>query len=206
MCASVLGAPAALVAAKLVWPEDDEPDTLGHVPPLHKADHDGATDAVIGGATDGVKLIVGVAALLIAFLGLLAVANYGIEAITGRKLETILGYVFRPFGYLMGMEWADAVVVGELLGLRTIATEVASYGQLAELIKAGKIGPRSALIAVYALCGFTHVASVAIYVGGTAALVPERRKDLANVAWRALLAGTLASMMTGAVAGICCTD
>ena len=205
MAASVLGAPAALVAAKLVWPEDGRPETMGHVPPVHTAGHSSATDAVINGAMDGVRLIVGIVALLIAFLGLLAVANSLLGWLANVQLETLLGYAFRPFALMMGVPWDDADKVAELLGTRTIATEVVSYNRLAAWTRDGLIGPRAALISVYALCGFAHVASVAIYIGGTAALVPERRKDLAKVAWRALLAGTIASMMTGAVAGVCYT-
>jgi len=212
MCASVLGAPTSLIAAKLIWPEDDTPETLGHVPPVARGDSDSITDAVIAGANDGVQLIVGIVALLIPFLGLMAMGNFALEQTMNASLptdqatpinfETVLGWVFQPFAFLMGVPWRDTAAVGQLLGLRMIATEIPSYSHLAELITSQQIGTRSAVIAVYALCGFTHVASVAIYVGGTAALVPERRKDLARVAWRALLAGTFASLMTGAVAGV----
>jgi len=207
ICASVLGAPAALVAAKLVWPETDEPETLGRVPPVHLSENDSLTAAVINGAMDGVKLCVGIVALLIAFLGLLELVNAILNWLAGANLEELLGYFFRPFSLIMGVPIDDAGKIAELLGLRVVATEVPSYAQLGEWIGSGTIvHQRSALIAVYALCGFTHVASAAIYVGGTAALVPERRSGLARVAFRALLAGTLASLMTGAVAGACYTS
>jgi concentrative nucleoside transporter, CNT family len=201
VCASILGAPAALISAKLVWPEDGVPETLGHIPPIVYKPGDGLTDSVINGAMDGVKLIVGIVALLIAFLGLLALVNLILGAIVGMNLQQMLGYVFWPLSLIMGVPPEDARKVGELLGLRAIATEIPSYQQLAELIRQGNIQERSALIAVYSLCGFAHVASVAIYVGGTAALIPQRRSDLAKVAWRALIAGTIASLMIGAVAG-----
>lgn len=205
--ASILGAPAALVAAKLVWPEDENPETLGRVPPIALDNvGSGVTESVITGAMDGVRLIVGIAALLIAFLGLLALANAILTALIGRNLEQLLGYVFWPLSLAMGVPAQDAQKVGQLLGLRTIATEVASYSQLADWLREGKILDRSALIAVYALCGFAHVASVAVFVGGTAALIPERRSDLAKVAFRALLAGTLATLLIGAVAGTCYTS
>jgi CNT family concentrative nucleoside transporter len=159
------------------------------------------TDSIINGSMDGVKLIVGIVALLIAFLGLLALVNSLLGFIVGKNLQELLGYVFWPLSLVMGVPPEDAQKVGELLGLRAIATEIPSYQQLAELIRQGKIQERSALITAYSLCGFAHVASVAIYVGGTAALIPQRRSDLAKVAWRALIAGTIASLMIGAVAG-----
>ncbi len=201
VCASILGAPAALIAAKLVWPEDGVPETLGHIPPITYKPGDGLTDSIINGSMDGVKLIVGIVALLIAFLGLLALVNSILSFIVGKNLQELLGYVFWPLSLIMGVPPEDARKVGELLGLRAIATEIPSYQQLAELIRQGKIQERSALITAYSLCGFAHVASVAIYIGGTAALVPQRRSDLAKVAWRALIAGTIASLMIGAVVG-----
>ena len=201
VCASILGAPAALIMAKLVWPEDGVPDTLGHIPPITYKPGDGLTDSIINGAMDGMKLIVGIVALLIAFLGLLAMVNSMLSYGIGKNLQQVLGYVFWPLSLIMGVPPQDAGKIGELLGLRTVATEVPCYQQLAELIRQGKIQERSALIAAYALCGFAHVASVAIYVGGTAVLIPHRRSDLAKVAWRSLIAGTLASLLVGAVAG-----
>jgi len=206
VCASILGAPAALVCAKLVWPEDAQPETMGHVPPIKLNKAEGLTDSIIFGAMDGVKLIVGIVALLIAFLGLLALVNSILTYAVGRSLEQILGYVFWPLSLAIGVPSNEAKMVGELLGLRSVATEVPAYQRLAELIRTGAIGERAALITAYALCGFAHVASMAIYVGGTAALVPQRRSDLAKVGFRALVAGTLASLMIGAVAGAVYTN
>ena len=113
-----------------------------------------------------------------------------------------LGYVFRPLAAVIGMPWKDAQLAGEMLGQRAVVTEIPAYIRLAEIIKTGEfVHPRSQVVTAYALCGFAHVASLAIFVGGIAALVPERRKDLASVGPRALLAATLACLMTGAVAG-----
>jgi CNT family concentrative nucleoside transporter len=117
------------------------------------------------------------------------------------SLKWLLGWVLSPFALVMGVPPGDAVQVGKLLGERAVATEVPAYLHLSDAISAGAISPRGALLTAYALCGFAHVASLAIFVGGTAALVPERRRDLAAVGPRALAAATLACLMTGAVAG-----
>ncbi len=165
----------------------------------------------------GLKLVFGIVALLIAFLGLIALADLGLHwtgelvelafGCFGRELSVelslgkLLGYVFYPLAAVIGVPWQDLTPAGEMLGERLVATEIPAYIRLAELIREGTLQPRSQVIIAYALCGFAHVASLAIFVGGIAALVPERRKDLASVGPRALLAATLACLMTGAVAG-----
>jgi len=206
ICASILGAPAALIMAKLVWPEDENPETLGHVPHLTLDPNSSLVDSIIAGAMDGVRLVVGIVALLIAFLGLLALFNAILASLTGKNLEQLLGYAFWPLSLIIGVPVDDAQKVGQLLGLRTVATEVAGYSQLAQWIRTEQLTQRSAIISAYALCGFTHVASMAVYIGGTAALIPERRSALAKVAFRALIAGTLATLMIGAVVGVCYTN
>jgi CNT family concentrative nucleoside transporter len=156
------------------------------------------------------KLAAGISALLIAILGLVALGDkllgfgsswFGMtEPIS---LVKILSWLFRPFAYLLGIQPSDVPLAGRLLGERVILTEVVSYNDLAQMIANGQIAdPRTVVILSYALCGFAHVASVAIFVGGTAALAPSRRDDLAALGWRALLAATLATLMTGCVAGI----
>ena len=114
----------------------------------------------------------------------------------------ILGYVFYPLAIVIGVPPGDAAEVGRLLGERFVATEIPAYQALADNIKSGAFTPRTVVVTAYALCGFAHVASMAIFAGGVSALVPERRKDIAAVAPRALLAATLACLMTGAVAGM----
>ena len=119
------------------------------------------------------------------------------------SLVRILSWVFRPFAYLLGIQSSDIPIAAKLLGERVILTEVVSYNDLAQLISSGGItNGRTVVILSYALCGFAHVASVAIFVGGTAALAPKRRDDLAALGWRALVAATLATLMTGCIAGI----
>ena len=205
--ASILSAPAAIVMSKILYPEDSEPVTLGRAVRPELPRESGPMEAIVAGAMSGVKLVVGICALLIAFLGLIALVDLGLGWIGGLfgaelSLRMLLGYVFRPLMGVIGVPWSDSQLAGEMLGKRLIATEIPGYVQLAEAMKAERFAhPRSAVVIAYSLCGFAHVASLAIFVGGTAALVPERRKDLTAVGLRALLAATLACLMTGAVAG-----
>lgn len=211
--ASFISAPACIVMAKLLLPETEKPLTLGIDVKPHYDREDNLIMAVINGAGEGLKLLGGIITLLIAFLGLLALVNLGLGWAGGLanglfgwhvkwSLEAVLGYVFYPFTLAMGVPPSDATAVAKILGERTILTEVFSYKHLADLMAAGSIrDPRSAIIASYALCGFAHVASLAIFVGGTSALVPTRVRDISRLGFRALLAATLACLMTGAVAG-----
>lgn len=211
--ASFISAPACVVMAKLVMPETEKPLTLGLDVKPHYDREDNLIMAIINGAGEGLKLLGGIVTLLIAFLGLLALVNLGLGWAGGLlnglfgwhvqwSLEALLGYLFYPLTLAMGVPPGDALPVAKVLGDRTILTEVFSYGRLAELMASGALrDPRSAIIASYALCGFAHVASLAIFIGGTGALVPTRVKDLSRLGFRALLAATLACLMTGAVAG-----
>jgi len=200
--ASILSAPAAIVMSKILLPEEGEPLTMGKDVEPNVEPAAGAMDAVIAGAMAGVRLVVGICALLIAFLGIVAVVNLVLGGYGLSSLEQIGGAVMTPLALVMGVPPADAVKVGTLLGERLVVTEVPAYQHLAALLANQEfVHPRSVVVVTYALCGFAHVASLAIFVGGIAALVPERRKDLAAIGPRALLAATLACLMTGAVAG-----
>lgn len=211
--ASFIAAPACVVMAKLVMPETEKPPTLGVDVKPHYEREDNLLLAVINGAGEGLKLLGGIVTLLIAFLGLVALANLGLGWAGGLinglfgwhvvwSIEAFLGYLFYPLTLAMGVPPSDALSIAKVLGDRTILTEVFSYGRLAELMASGALkDPRSAIIASYALCGFAHVASLAIFIGGTGALAPSRVKDLSRIGLRALLAATLACLMTGAVAG-----
>ncbi len=208
ICASILSAPAALVMSKLILPEEGMPETLGHQPRLEPLEADGAMDALVQGATAGMQMLLGIVTLLVAFIGLLAAAN-GLLGWAGRlaglplSIEGLLGFLFRPLAWLMGIPAADAARAGNLLGLRFVATEIPAYQQLAAALRDNLFtAPRSPVILAYALCGFAHVASLAIFTGGAVALAPDRRTDIAAVGPRALLAATLACLMTGAVAGL----
>lgn len=212
--ASILSAPAALLTAKLMFPETEKPVTLGlDVKPYYEKE-DNLIMAIINGAQSGLKLLGGIVALLLAFLGLLALLDLVLGWLGGQlnhllgwsfnwQVSGILSYVFYPFTLVMGVSPQDASLVARLLAERVVATELVSYQHLAGLLQAGAFhDPRSAIIASYALCGFAHVASLAIFVGGIGALAPGRLKDLSRLGLKALLAATLACLITGAVAGV----
>lgn len=212
--ASLLSAPAAVIMAKLIVPETGTPATLGeNIKPDYPRE-DNLVLAIINGANSGLRLLGGIVALLIAFLGLMALVDLVLGGVGGIvngwtgwdftwSLQGLLGLLFYPFALLLGIPPADAMAVARLLGERTIATEVTAYQHLGGLLEQGAlIHPRSAIIASYALCGFAHIASLAIFVGGVAALAPNRVRDLSRLGFRALLAATLACLMTGAVAGV----
>ncbi|NOZ69002.1 MAG: nucleoside transporter [Deferribacteres bacterium] len=211
--ASFLSAPAAIVMSKLLLPETEKPETLGtDVEPYYEKESS-VIEATINGANAGLKLVAGIIALLIAFLGLAALADFflagagaKLNSLTGLNidwsLKGLLGYAFYPFTLIIGVPPSDAFEISKIIGERAIVTETKSYMDLASLLAAGALkDPRSAFIATYALCGFAHIASLAIFVGGIAALVPERTSDLSAVGVRALAAATLACLMTAAVAG-----
>jgi CNT family concentrative nucleoside transporter len=212
--ASFLSAPAAVVMAKLIVPETETPKTLGiNVKPHYERD-DNLIMAIINGANSGLRLLGGIITLLIAFLGIMKLLDLGLGGIGGYLNEwfgwqmewtfsSLFGYVFYPFTLVLGIPPADAMEVARLLGQRPFLTEVAAYKELAVLLETqALVHPRSAIVASYALCGFAHIASLAIFVGGISVLAPGRVKDLSRLGFRALLAATLACLMTGAVAGI----
>lgn len=211
--ASVISAPAAVVLSKLIVPETETPKTLGlNVKPHYERD-DNLIMAIINGAWSGLRLLGGIITLLIAFLGILALIDLVLGVFGGYlngwfnwnfdwTLQAMLGYIFYPLTLILGVPPADAMEIARIIGERTVTTEIVSYQHLAKLLSEGAlIHPRSAIIASYALCGFAHIASLAIFVGGVGALAPERLKDLSRMGFRALLAATLACLMTGAVAG-----
>lgn len=211
MSASVIAIPAAIVMAKLLLPETETPETASSIPKEEEASHArNLMSAIIEGSMDGMKLAAGIAALLVAGLGMVALLDKFVgwpSRLLGLSeplsIVKILGWVFYPFAALLGIARADIAEAGKLLGERVLLTEVVSYQDLSVMISSGQItDPRTVVILTYALCGFTHVASIAIFVGGTAALAPSRRDDLAALGFRALLAATLATLMTGCIAGI----
>jgi concentrative nucleoside transporter, CNT family len=212
--ASILLAPAAIIAAKVIFPETGTPGTLGKIVSVEYQKAGNPIEAIINGAMTGVKMMVGISALLIAFIGLVSLFDNGLSY-AGRligsaagwpvdlSLNTILGYIFYPFTVAMGVPLDDAPQIARILGERILMTEVKSYQDLSLLVHSGKIlHSRSVFIATYALCGFAHIPSLAIFVGGTSTLIPERTKDIAMIGLWALLAANIACFMTGAVAGI----
>jgi CNT family concentrative nucleoside transporter len=210
---SILSAVAAIVMSKLIMPETGKPETLGMDVEPHYQKESSLMEAIINGANEGLKMVAGIVALLLAFLGIVALADLILTDIGGRindlaglridwSLKGLLGYLFYPFVLVIGVPVSDAFEIAKLVGERSVLTEVKSYQDLAALLSSGGLrDPRSAVLAAYALNGFAHFASLAIFVGGTAALVPKRTRDISGIGFRALIAATLATLMTAAVAG-----
>jgi CNT family concentrative nucleoside transporter len=216
--ASLLSAPAALVMSKILLPEGEQPRTLGvRVEPYYEKDS-GLFEAIINGANAGVRMIVGITALLIAVLGLVALVDLllgglgaWINPVFGWhgqwSLRALFGYLFYPVTLILGVPVADIREISRIVGERLIVTEVAAYNDLAAAMKAGLVQhPRSAVIATYALCGFAHIASMAIFVGSLCALAPQQTRNIGPIAVRALIAATLACLMTACVAGTFFTE
>lgn len=202
--ASILSAPAAIIMSKLILPETESPQTMGRDIQPHYEEPDNLFMAIITGAQDGVRVIVGIGALLIAVLGLTAVIDLLLGTVhPSLTLKSILGYLAYPLTFLLGVIPEDAGKIAVLIGEKLVLTEVVAYQDLARLLADDALAsPRSAVIATYALCGFTHIASMAIFVGGITSLAPEKTKELTRVALRSLFAATLACLMTGSISGI----
>ena len=199
--ASLLSIPAAAMAAKLMLPESERPETLGHVPPVAEGErHRNTIAALAAGSWEGLKLAAGISTLLIAVLGIVGVLDLALGK-AGLSFGGMLGTLFTPVAWLLGIESGDRAQAAQLLGERLILTEVPAYQQLGSWAAAGELSQRSIVVLSYALCGFTHLASMGIFVGGFSALCPERRDDIAALGPRALLAAILATLLTGALAG-----
>ena len=199
--ASLLSIPAAAMAAKLMLPESERPETLGHVPPVAEGErHRNTISALAAGSWEGLKLAAGISTLLIAVLGIVGVLDLALGK-AGLSFGGMLGTLFTPVAWLLGIESGDRAQAAQLLGERLILTEVPAYQQLGSWAAAGELSQRSIVVLSYALCGFTHLASMGIFVGGFSALCPERRDDIAALGPRALLAAILATLLTGALAG-----
>jgi CNT family concentrative nucleoside transporter len=221
MIASVMSAPAALVIAKIMLPEtqsapDESVAGLRNLPRTTA----NVMDAAAEGATDGLKLALNVAAMLVAFVSLIALLNWPLAALSDLNsdwlpiaswraqlglpvltFQNILGAVLQPIAWLMGAG-SDAHKVGAVMGQAVVATEFVAYLDLAGMVKSGEISSRASTIAIYALCGFANLPSIAIQIGGLGAMAPERRSEIAALGLRAMTAGALACWMTGAIAGV----
>lgn len=206
--ASLISAPAGLVVAKIMVPETGTPETSGQIPQLIDSTASNLIDAAADGGLTGLRLALNIGALLLAFVALIALANDLLGAIGGLfgwpdlTFQWILGWICSPLALLMGVPWSEAREVGSLLGLKTVLNEFLAYQELSELIKEGRLSERSVLISTYALCGFANFGSLAILLGGIEGLAPSRRAEAAGLGLRSILAGTLATCMTGCVAGL----
>ena len=208
MAASVMSAPAALVVAKLMVPEEEQAATAGQLKTHVERPDVNVIEAAARGASEGLKLALNVGAMLLAFLAMIALLNAvlgwagGLAGIEGLSLEGILGWLLGPVAWVMGVPWQDAASVGSLMGLKTVATEFVAYLGLADAMSQGELTPRAATIATYALSGFANFSSIAIQIGGIGGIAPRRRQDLARLGLRAMIGGSIAAFMTAAIAGV----
>jgi len=217
LAASIMAAPATLVIAKILIPETGEPLTRGTIKMEVEKNTANIIDAAAAGAGDGLRLALNIGAMLLAFIALMALINApltwigeqtGLAAAIGKPtdLSTILGFVLAPIAWVIGTPWADANVVGGLIGEKVVLNEFVAYTHLADIVN-GKVAGVSLseegrLIATYALCGFANFSSIAIQIGGIGGLAPERRQDLARFGLRAVLGGSIATFMTATIAGV----
>jgi CNT family concentrative nucleoside transporter len=217
--ASLMAAPAALVIAKILYPETQVSETMGEVKvEVEKKDANGL-DAASSGAAEGLRLALNVGAMLLAFIALLALlnsflgwfgalpntigSNFGLDIpILDITIQTILGYLFMPVAFMIGIPWQDALAVGSMIGTKVVLTEFIAYIELSQYVLDGTLQQKTIFMATFALCGFANFASIAIQIGGIGGLAPSRKAELAKFGLRAVFAGTLANLMTATFAGI----
>jgi CNT family concentrative nucleoside transporter len=206
LTAVIMTAPGTIMMAKLFEPETETPETYGNVRLAIPKTDVNLVDAAARGTSEGLQLMLNVIAMLISFIALVALLNGGFGAVHGwlpwfpADLQTVLGWIFRPIAWIMGVSWHDSGTVGSLLGTRMVLNEFIAYAQLGPM--KDSLDPRSFTIASFALAGFANFSSVGIQLGGIGALAPERKGDLARLGFRAMLAGTLANFLSATIAGI----
>jgi concentrative nucleoside transporter, CNT family len=208
LTAVIMTAPGTLLMAKMLVPETEEPLTAGRVEMPQMEKESNILGAIARGTSDGLHLALNVGAMLITFIALLALLNAIMGGIHNwphmswfpPSLQTIFGWIFAPVAWLIGIPWHDAPAIGNLLGTRMTINEFVAFGQLGPM--KGTLDPRSFTIATFALCGFANFSSIGIQIGGIGALAPERRNDLAKLGVRAMLAGTMANLMSASIVGI----
>jgi CNT family concentrative nucleoside transporter len=213
LTAVIMTAPGAIMMSKLIVPETEQPETGGDVEIEVPKQDVNVIDAAGRGAIEGLHLSLNVAGMLIAFIALVALLNgmfgyvHGMLAGTAvgpyfpASMDILLGWVFRPIAWVMGVSWKDTLLVGNLLGTRMVLNEFVAFLNLGKIAE-GVLDPRSKIIATYALCGFANFSSIAIQIGGIGSLAPSRRGDLARLGLRAMIAGTLANFLTATIAGV----
>ncbi len=206
LAASFMAAPSGLIMAKMIMPERETPETMDDI----RMEKDKATvnviDAAAKGASDGLGLALNVGAMLLAFIALIALVNgilggiggwFGAESLS---LELILGYLFSPLAFVIGVPWGEAVQAGSFIGQKLVLNEFVAYSNFAPEI--GTFSEKTAAIISFALCGFANLSSLAILLGGLGGLAPNRRPDIARFGVRAIIAGTLANLLSAAIAGM----
>ena len=201
LAASVMSAPAALVVAKIIYPETEESETKGDLKIKIDKNSSNAMEALGNGATEGLKLAANVAAMLVAFISIIAMINY-LLSFANTSIDQILGLIFQPLAWTMGVPWEESAIMGTLMGKKIAFTELIAYGDLKTLIASGQISERTTLIASYALCGFANFGSIGIQLGGIGGIAPKRKKDLSKLVTKAMIGGALASWLTATIAGL----
>jgi len=203
LAATLMSAPMGLAIAKIVFPETETSPTMGKDVSQPKSEYVNVLDATATGASEGMKLSINILAMLIAFLGVLGVINWLTGSVFGEgiTLQSILGTVFAPIAWLLGVPASEMTQVGSLLGTKMAVNEYVAFIELQRYSAAG-LSDESKIIASYALCGFSNFSSIAIQIGGLSTIVPERRKEIASLGLRAMLAGTLATYCTAATASL----
>ena len=220
LCASLMNAPAAIVMAKIFLPETTPEKIDRNLAISRESVGANIVDALARGAAEGLKLALNIGAMLLAFIAVIAALNWilteGIGSWSGLNewvrasthntfsdfsLEYIFGQVFRPLAFSMGVEWSQTLPVGSLLGQKMVINEFIAYSSLADMKNAGLLTEKSIVVSTYALCGFANFSSIAIQIGGIGGMAPKRQGDLSKLGLRALLAASLATMMSGTIAG-----
>tara|TARA_X000001036_G_C20606506_1_gene777191 strand:+ start:188 stop:1402 length:1215 start_codon:yes stop_codon:yes gene_type:complete len=204
MAASIMSAPAALVVAKIMYPETEDSTSkeANLSSNLNEPVEGNVLESLGNGATEGLKLAANIAAMLIAFVALISLSNY-ILNIFGTSLESLLGYIFMPLAYLMGAPWSESHILGSLLGQKIVLTELIAYLNLSDMqVGVNGLSEKTAVIASYALCGFSNFASIGIQLGGIGSIAPDRKKDISKLVTKAMLGGAIASWITACIAGI----
>ena len=202
LAASIMSAPAALVIAKIIYPETNNSEMGDEIRIDINRETENGMDALGRGATDGLKLAANVAAMLVAFISIITMINFSLEFLFSTTMQDILGVLFQPLAWTMGIPWEEARVVGSLMGEKIVLTELIAYANLSELINNNAISERTAIISSYALCGFANFGSIGIQLGGIGGMAPDRRKDLSKLGMKAMIGGALASWLTATIAGI----
>jgi CNT family concentrative nucleoside transporter len=211
LTAVIMTAPGAIMMAKIIVPETEKPETSGDLEVEVPKQDVNIIDAAGRGAIEGLHLSLNVAGMLIAFIALVALVNglFGYaHGLLGdwfpSTLDQLLGWIFAPIAWAMGVAWKDMNTVGQLLGTRMVLNEFVAFARLGEIVKANPnaLDPRSVVITTFALCGFANFSSIAIQIGGIGSLAPSRRGDLARLGLRAMIAGTLANFLTATIAGM----
>lgn len=200
LAASFMAAPAGLIMAKVMIPETEKSETSDVIHLEKDKDTANVIDAAATGAADGLKLALNVGAMLLAFIALIALINGILGVFGGLTLQTILGYIFAPIAFAVGVPWAEAVAAGSFIGQKLVLNEFVAYAAFApEMVN---LSDKTNLIVSFALCGFANLSSMAILLGGLGGLAPNRRADIARLGLRAVVAGMLASLLSAAVAGM----